>query len=272
MSTLTIRFIGICCLIETRRNGSGYGKRVVLPADRRANDRSDGLHIPYIEVEVVDEPQITGRFADDRMYGRDLVSYRRFQLSGDRISIANAVQPDRPQLNVLSTYTERVPSLTKVTPGFPRRADADVLRERPDPARVAAYFDITNGDLHAGPPNIFATRFSMPTEWPTRRLAQWVELQLPIRAGQGPVIEVESFGRPLGTRSIRLSERTVRITIGNQLKGDIERNMGDVELRQEDFREHWRLYHDLFSGVPETASLPERTAAVPNGCVASGYP
>ena len=294
MSILTVRFIGICCLIDkpgtngngnadrkgngttnvkTNGNGNGYSKRVVLPVDTRVRERLDGAHIPYIEVEVVDAPRITGRFADDRTYTRDVAAYRRFHLSGDRIAITNEAPAPGAGLNVLSTYTERVPSLTQVSTDVPSAPDPAVIGSLPDPQRVAGYFDITHGDLHAGPPNLFPTRFSEPTRWPTRRLAQWIELQIPIRDGEGPRIEVESFGRNLGTRVIQLSERTARITIGNQLKDDIERNTADAaSLRREDFREHWRLYYDLFPRVPDGASRPERTATVPNGCVVSGHP
>jgi hypothetical protein len=233
----------------------------------------DGAHIPYIEVEVVDAPRITGRFADDKIYTRDLVAYRRFHLSGDQITITNQVPAIGAQLNVLSTYTERVPSLRQVSSEVPEDPDPAIINGAPDPVRVAGYFDIAHGDLHAGPPNLFPTRFSEPTQWPVRRLAQWIELQIPIRDGEGPRIEVESFGRNLGKRTIELSDRTARITIGNQLKDDIERNTSDaVGLRREDFREHWRLYYDLFKDVPESASRPERTAAVPNGCVVTGHP
>lgn len=275
MSTLTVRFIGICCLIDKpSRNGNGMGKRVVLPVDNRVGERFDGPHIPYIEVELVDAPRVTGRFAADKTFTRDMVAYRRFHLSGDRVSIVNQSGGTGAKLNVLSTFTERVPSLTQVSQGrVPAKPDPQVIGSAPDPARVAGYFDILYGDLHAGPPNMFPTRFSEPTDWPTRRLAQWIELQIPIADGQGPRIEVESFGRNLGTRTIELSERTARITIGNQLSADIERSASDaMTLRREDFREHWRLYYDLFANVPEDASRPDRTATVPNGCVVSGHP
>src|SRR5687767_3892146 len=109
MSVLTVRFIGICCLIDKPgRNGNGYGqaKRVVLLVDTLVGERGDGAHIPYISAEVVDAPRVTGRFADMKPYTRDLVAYRRFHLSGDRISIANAAPPAGAKLNVLSTYTE----------------------------------------------------------------------------------------------------------------------------------------------------------------------
>src|SRR5687768_957365 len=114
MSILTVRFIGIFCVIDKpSRNGKGNGaKRVVLPVDSRFRDRLDGPHLPYIEVEVFDAPRISGRFADDKTYARDRVAYRRFQLSGDKITIENEDRPRRAKVNVLRSYTERVPSLS----------------------------------------------------------------------------------------------------------------------------------------------------------------
>ncbi|HEX6096578.1 MAG TPA: hypothetical protein VF432_09660 [Thermoanaerobaculia bacterium] len=271
MSILTVRFIGIYCVFAKpglKDGGDGNGhKRVVLPADRRFGERRDGPHIPYIELEVFDAVNPQGRFIADRQYPRDGVAYRRFHLSdGDRISIDNILPANGTKLNVLSTFTERVPSLTAVSDQVPKDADPAVIGPDPDGTRVAAYFDITHGDLHAGPPNQFPTRFSLPTNWPTRRLAQWTELQIPIPDGQGPLIKVAN--KKLGERWIRLSERAAFITIGNQLKEDIERNTFDpINPRLEDFRDHWLLYYDLFPGVPATASRPERSATVPDGCV-----
>lgn len=269
MSILTVRFIGIYCVFDLprRNNRAEIGhKRVVLPIDKRASERRDGPHIPYIEAEVIDAPNPTGRFAAERPYNRDGVAYHRFHLSdGDSITIGNALRPNGAAVNVLSTFTERVPSLAQVSEQVPE-VDRNVIGAQPDRTRVAAYFDITHGDLHTGPPNLFPTLFSEPTQWPTRRLAQWIELQLPIPDGQGPRIDVS--GERFGDRSIQLSERAVYITIGNQLKDDIERNTFDpIRPRLEDFRDHWLLYYDLFTGVPNTASRPERSATLPDGCV-----
>jgi len=267
MTTITMRFIGICCFLDT----PGGGKRVVLPVDKRANERGDGKHVPYLEVEVIDQPLVQGLFDEEWTYVRDLVTYRRYHLSGDRVRISNLVISPGASLNQLATYSERVPALTLVTPALRRDVGVAVLHDPPDPDRAAAYFDITHGDLHAGPPNNFPTRFSAQTQWPTRRLAQWVELQVPIPDGHGPTIHID--GAEFGERTIQLAPRTTRITIGNQLPADIERNTGDpAALQSEDFREHFRLYYDLLTEVPNGYSLPERTAALPNGCVGSQYP
>ncbi|HJQ41198.1 MAG TPA: hypothetical protein VKB93_29010 [Thermoanaerobaculia bacterium] len=270
MSILSVRIIGICTLIDRQ----GGGKRVVLPVDRRAEQRDDGRHIPYVEIDLIDQVAVNGRFVRDKIYTRDLAAYRRFHLFNDRISILNVDTKKASPLNVLSTYEERVPSLSKVAPNGTITPIPGVLSTPPEKSLVAGYFDMTHGDLHTGPPNVHPTVFSTPTKWPTRRLAQWVELQIPIIDKQRPVIQVENFAdRFGGTRTIELSEVAARITIGNQLEADIERGAGQAHGPQsEDFRAHFELYYDLFQGVPADASRPERTLSVPNGCVVVGQP
>lgn len=273
MSTLTIRFAGICCFLDPRPNSQdAFKKRVVLPIDKHVSERTDTPHIPYIEMDLLDNPVLAGRFAATKTYSRQGVVYRRVHLSGDRIRITNAV-PKASGLNVLSTYTERIPATSKVTQGRLSYPDAPYLATPPPAATVAAYFDINYGDLHAGPSALTPTSFSAPTDWPLRRLATWVELQLEIEPNENPVIEVESFnpGGP-GRRTIEIGKIADHITIGNQLIRDIEPAPGDSAIRVEDFREHYKLVYDLFSADTSQESRPENSMGIPNGCVGSNIP
>lgn len=275
MSILTIRFMGICQVLDARPNSKDrFLKRVLLPVDTLAADRNDGTHIPYLEVDVLDEVRWTGSFANQVLYPRDLQTYRRFHLSGDRITIQNAVTPAGGTLNVLSTYVERIPSLTKVEPRLTTQPFEELYADDPPADKVAACFDIYSGDLQAGPPGIYKTRFSAPTNWPTRRLARWFELQVPIQDGEGPTIQIESFnGNGRGKRTIQLSPIADQITIGNQLLPDIERPTFDATMTSgEDFRAHFSLFYGLFPAVPANASRPEPTFSVVNGCVGNQYP
>ncbi len=272
MSTLTIRFAGICCFLDPRPDKKDkFQKRVVLPVDLHAHERHDGPHIPYLEIDILDEPIVRGRFAADKLYAREAGSYHRFHLSGDRISIRNA-KPPQYGLRVLSTYEERIPHLSKVTPGT-AFADAQFFNNSPSPEKLAAYFDIDFGDLHAGPSSLYPTKFTQPTEWPTRRLANWVELQIPFEDGVKPVIEIESFnGNGFGKRSIEISASTDHITIGNQLLTDIERTLSNAALSVEDFSAHFSLVYDLLPSVPSNASRPVNTFTSINGCIGTTLP
>jgi hypothetical protein len=281
MSTLTVRFAGICCFMSPRpKKRDNFEKRVLLPVDKRSRDanRNDGQHIAYIEFDILDHATVSGRFAGQFTYARDLVSYRRYQLSGDRVTIANADASKRKKLNVLSTYDERVPSITAVTQGKLRYAEDRFYSDHPASNDVAAIFDMQFGDLHAGPVSLAPTRFSDPTDFkPARRLAQWVELQVPIKKGEKPRIVIESFnGNGFGKRTIELAETTDHITIGNQLKEDIE--MGPTAFNPnlppspENFRAHFGMVYDLFKKVPRNASRPENGMTIRNGCVGSQIP
>jgi hypothetical protein len=277
MSTLTVRFMGICCFLDSWGKTSHFSKRILLPVDMRAGERDDGRHIPYLELDILDEPQVTGDFTTVATYTREGRAYRRFHLSGDRIRILNAATPENAQLNVLNTFRERVPSLTALTPELADHLPSEYFSVTPPRDRVAAYFDVHHGDLHAGPSTIFPIRFDpVPGSpaIPPRRLAGWVELQIPITEGEGPVIEVKSFGESgLGTRTIRLSTLTDCVTIGNQLESDIAMLPFDpAQFRNEDFREHFLLYYDLYPTIPANLSRPSRTASAINGCVNGQIP
>jgi hypothetical protein len=221
---------------------------------------------------------VSGRFAGQFTYARDLVSYRRYQLSGDRITIVNAVQRKGAKLNILSTYKERVPSITSITMGKLTYAADKFYSDHPASNDVAAIFDMQFGDLHAGPVSLAPTQFSEPTAFkPARRLAQWVELQVPIKDGEGPRLEIESFnGNGFGKRTIQLTETTDHITIGNQLKEDIEVGPAAFNPNRppspENFRAHFGMVYDLFNKVPRNASRPQNGMTIRNGCVGSQIP
>jgi hypothetical protein len=281
MSTLTVRFAGICCFMSPRPDKNDkFAKRVLLPVDKHARDanRNDGQHIPYIEFDILDRPAVSGRFAAQFTYARDLVSYRRYHLTGDVITITNAVPRNGGKLNVLSTYNERVPSISKVSQGKLTYPDDKFFSDHPASTDVAAIFDMHFGDLHAGPASLLPTRFSDPTDFtPARRLAQWVELQVPIRDGEKPLVVIESFnGNGFGKRTIELAETTDHITIGNQLKEDIE--IGPAAFNPnlppsvENFSAHFAMVYDLFNNVPANASRPQNGMTVRNGCVGSQIP
>jgi len=281
MSTLTVRFAGICCFMSPRPNqNDAFAKRALLPVDRHARDtdRNDGQHIPYIEFDILDQPVVSGRFAGQFTYARDLVSYRRYHLSGDRISIANAVKRNGGYLNILSTYEERVPSISNVTDNRFTYAADRFYSDHPAAAEVAAIFDMQFGDLHAGPVSLLPTSFSTPTAFaPPRRLAQWVELQVPIRDDEKPKIVIESFnGNGFGKRTIELSKTTDHITIGNQLKEDLEVGPAafnpNLPPSPENFRAHFRMVYDLFDGDTANASRPQNGMTIRNGCVGSQIP
>src|SRR4051812_6302408 len=107
MSTLTIRFAGICCFLDPRAGQDDhFAKRVLLPVDNHVHDadRGDGPHIPYIEFDILARAKVDGDFITQSTSPRDGVSYRRYQLSGDRITITNSAAPNPRRLNVLSTY------------------------------------------------------------------------------------------------------------------------------------------------------------------------
>lgn len=274
MSTLTIRFTGISCFLDARGPQDKFVKRVLLPVDNHVHDadrNNDGPHIPYIEFDILDRPQVHGDFLARKTYPRDGVSYHRFQLSGDRITVTNTVQPNPARLNILSTYDERVPKMALVTRDKFKVPEPEYFDDHPDSKKVAAYFDIQYGDLHAGPVSQRSTVFSGDTAWPERRLAASVELQVKIRDGEGPKILIESFnGNGFGQRTIELDPMTACITIGNQLQADIETN-GSM-LSPENFRAHYALCYDLFKNVPASAPRPENGATIRNGCIGSQYP
>lgn len=267
MPMFTVRFAGICCFIDGRERDT-FVKRAILPADRHPSHHHHEPHIPYVEIETRDLMR-GAKIAPSKEFvrgERDLArSFYRFDLVGERVSVHNAGQGNG-RLVVVPTFSERVPSMTLVCPGCPPNPSEDCFSATPPPDLVAAYFDLRTGFLNAGPLDPEETRFDTGSNWPTRKLTRWAQLDLEYHGDHAEIL-LEKFDGS-SSRTIPLNSEAGTITIGNQVETDIE----ETSMRGTDRRAHFEMYYGLASELPTSRPAPCNPAGILHGCAPLNWP
>lgn len=249
MTTITIHFEGICCHIEPP---SGTTKRrSVLPHVHQ--------HIPYIEVYTNDVDTAANPDFQFLKYTRENASYQRVEINDEKIELMDVTSA---AFNTLASFRQRVPSLQAVEPRF-GDVKPDLLNAAIPSGKVAAYFDISVGDLSAGPPEHFRTVFEPPKHWPIRHLAQWGQLELEVSVST-PKLRVTNLGSGR-VRELKLKDGADLITIGNQTLLDI--------LGQSGATGHFVHYYDLAAVRPSNpVPEPKEGMGLAPGCSNTQWP
>ncbi|HEX7152171.1 MAG TPA: hypothetical protein VF618_11850 [Thermoanaerobaculia bacterium] len=301
MPNLSVRFRGICCHIDPQ-NGESFVKRTVLRQARGANGHIHGEHqteaaapvehlhhavdhgahhgvaaaavventaassdhIAYIEC-VADDVDLAASqgVTPSPVYHRpgDAGEYVRFTLDGDKVELVGVTAAP---LTKLPSYDERIPKLKQVAPAFGPLApqllgDPSAM----DPSFVAGVFDHPGGTLLAGLPEPFETGFRGETEWPTAKLASWVELL--VEVPEQPRIRITPLagGAP---REIALKPGARLITIGNETENSI------LAIDENDPGSHFGVYYTLAAQPPVNPPQIEVFHGMTGGCSNSNYP
>jgi len=262
MSVITIRFLGICCFIDGRERDP-FVKRVILPRDSHCKSRGDEPHIPHLQIDAADVQQRNGIAVKDtfKSGSRDC---QRIDVCGERISIRNAAQGDG-RLVVLPTFRERIPHMTLVCPDCPPYPRPECFVDVPPSDLVAAYFDLHSGFLSAGAIEEEETRFDHGSNWPTRRLAHWAEVDLMYHGNHAELVLDKFDGS--GSRSILLKRDTPFITIANQPESDIVARDATADRRM-----HFDMYYELGAGLPDKRPRPANAKGVVLGCAPTNWP
>jgi hypothetical protein len=263
---LSLRFIGISCFVDGREKDP-FAKRLILPNDMHAEHRGDGAHIPYIEVDLEDlAPNVA--LEPSKTFTRGTRTYRRFDLDGERISVTNANRGDG-RLTVVPTFEERVPSMILVCPDCPPTPRPECFESAPPRDLVAAYFDIRTGFLSSGPIEDEQTRFDEGSNWPPRRLARWVQLDLAYHGTHAEIL-LESFDGK-SSRVIPVKRDAALVTIGNMKEEDIEER---VLVADPDRLGHFDMYYDLGDSrqLPKKRPRPTIQKGALRGCAPSNWP
>jgi len=262
MSVISIRFLGICCFIDGREKDP-FTKRVILPRDRNCKSRCDDPHVPHLQVDASEVAQRT-RVTPAATFKNGSRDWQRIDLDGERISIRNAVRGDGRLVEV-PTFGERIPHMTLVCPDCPPYPRDECFADTPPSDLVAACFDLHGGYLSAGAIEDEETRFDQGSNWPTRRLAHWAQVDLSFHGEQAEVL-IEKFDGS-GSRSILLKKDTPFVTIANQPESDIVPREATSNRRA-----HFDMYYDLGSGLPEKRPRPANTMGVVLGCAPTNWP
>lgn len=265
MSMLTLHFKGTCCIVDGR-SSDPFTKRVVMPRDTQYAALGEEPHVPYIEIEadeLSDDASITPTKSYTRGEGVLAVAYHRFELDGERVSVAGAAPGNG--LVVVPTFDERVPKMTLVCPDCPPTPRAECFDAAPPAGLVAAYFDIHGGYLNSGLLELQPTTFDEGSNWPSRRLAHWVRLDMPL-ASDHPDLVLEKYDGS-GTRTIPLKSSASIITIGSGREEDIEdRATGSNR------REHFDLYYSLGENLPAFRPRPTIPMSAIRACAPTTWP
>jgi hypothetical protein len=256
MPEITVRIAGTCCFVDT-----GTGKRLVLPHDNL--ETGDKQHIGY--VEFPDAHIVQGKeflSADYNHESTGQIRYRRFELTGHVITIANVSGGD---VVVKDSFKTHVPSMTKINPNLYPRPRSECFDSPPPPALICGVFDITSGILLSGPLYEFITVYeNSQKEFDRRQTPKDVSLILPVT----DVLSV-TFSDSGTPRTIVLDNMTDLITIGNQPIDDIL-GLGSGD----DITHHFRLYYNMATPgtVGNDPALPRKLLDPVNSCTVTGWP
>lgn len=250
MATITIQFKGICCHIAPPT--AFVPRRSVLPM---VHD-----HVSYIEVFTNDVVETANPdFTFSTPYTRENGSYQFVQVNDAKIELLNITSST---FSVTKSYDQRIPKLRDVEPRF-TAVKPSLLQPQIASGEVAAYFDITVGELSAGASQYFRTVFDPQRNWPVRHLGQWVQLDVEV-SGSVPVLRVTSLADNT-QRLLTLRDGADLITIGNQTLFDIQGIPG--------MSGHFVHFYDL-SDTTLTAPLPapKNSAGLGIGCSDTNWP
>ena len=263
MPYLSVRILGICCLLDPAQPSDSFRKRVVIPID----DMMSPAHIPYIEFESKDVDPNTPGLSQEYTHHNGAVQYRRYTLQGQSISIDPVdISAD---FVVTNLYSDCVPPMTKVCSSLRAHPQAGCFVQSPPASLLAAYFDISHGTLTTGPLNEARTAFVPHDQFAPARLPQWVDLLLPVTSST-PVITLSRFGNGQQPVRIKLKEGVDQITIGHQPESEITGTpVADPE-------EHFHLFYNLAdkgTAPPMMkAPVPTKALSLVNGCSPTNWP
>jgi hypothetical protein len=185
VNSIDVRFAGICCFADARRESDPYAKRVLLPYDDRIDP--DKKHIPYLE--IAEEELVNGQPNNwTWRYQRDQIWFVVWDLTGYAIKFVNADQSQ--PLAVTYAFHKHIPGMQKGICGHLPYNPHDSCFDSPPPlkpkfdpphhAGIAAYTDLRYGTLGIGPLENFKTTF-YPKDGPfDDRMPKYVLLQLPL--------------------------------------------------------------------------------------------
>jgi hypothetical protein len=264
MFMLTLHFKGTCCIVDGRESDP-FVKRVVMPRDTQYAALGEEPHVPYVEIEAGDlgDATIVPAKSYTRGEGALAVAYHRFELDAERVSIANVVPGN--SLIVVPTLDERIPKMTLVCPDCPPRPRGECLDAVPPPDLVAACFDIHTGYLNTGLLELQPTTFDEGSNWPSRRLAHWVRLDVPVQGDSASIVLEKYDGS--GMRTIPLKPDASTVTIGSGRDEDIEdRATGSNR------REHFDLYYSLGENLPAFRPRPTIPMSAIRACAPTTWP
>jgi hypothetical protein len=265
--TVSVRFTGICCFADPK-DPNLFAKRVLLPYDSRQEE--DLRHIAFLEVGE-DQIQTYDGTLEPIIgpHNGGGIDFLRWEFHGHRIRFTN-VDEQASALSYRDGYVQYIPGMKSgICTSLDPLPDDSCYNPLPPAVRVAAHLDLKVGVLDVSDVDpkvvLFMTKSNQISPW-IRRMARYVELDLPISA-PGGMIEISDATGVVATITLKPYSS---VLIGNEREADIV----DDSLSVENPREHFHLFYQLArtGTVPSDPPLPWVTAVPQTFCSPTGWP
>jgi hypothetical protein len=272
MTTITVRFRGICCFIDPK-NGEGFKKRVIVP-NMSSHQHDMEEHLTIVEF-----------LRDDLLSARDLESGQALEQvaftrpgDGGRYAYIKMTEPVRiefvgtsagknaPKFD-LDDATIHLDDLVGETLQLRSSLLGPAAKVRP--ALAKAVIDLPDGVLRAGSPDVNLTQFPPPAKFDQRRIARTIEHNVEVDGTFGLTIRslVDTQKAP---KEIRFASSTALITIANEPERLIVGHFVENQPASET-ADHFDAYWDLFSDPP-FRPVPSPFQGTGPGCVPANKP
>lgn len=278
MSTVTVRFRGICCFVDPLDDDEKqkFTKRVLLPSST-----------PHVHMGMEEHQTIIEFYADDLDGKPAGVTETYYMRPGDPGHYKN-IRLEKPTLiELLGVPAGGIQSSRNF--GTSVIHFKEVLSELPPLKRslvgtaakinrelVAAVVDLPAGELSAGPAESTLTTFNMVPTFAPRYVAQWIQHVIEV---DGPLaIRLTELGEGgQDPRIIRFKNTTQLITIGNEPErltvGHFVPHAGmhGPSASPVQSSGHFDLYYDLMADPP-VRPRPAPSLGLGGGCNPANRP
>ncbi len=281
MSTVTVRFRGICCFIDpTNGERQYFNKRVVLPNGSGHQHAGMEPHVSIIEF-----------YADDlKKRAPKGMKRARYTRPGDDAQYACLVIDEPMWIELLGTTkgeTENGVNLEDSVIHLDSLVKAPLQLKQTllgravdvDSGLISAVVDLPQGTLMSGPPEAGLTKFPKSSNFPPRRLGRWLEHIAVVKENEDFGLKLTPLGKPdappleiwfkSSTRLITIANEPLRLIVGKFVRkadGAIDglapvHKMGKHDAKKAKTSKNGKAAKDAHPGMQSTnGGSPQSTA------------
>lgn len=267
-SYVDVDVLGLACFVNAREDNGIWKTRVVMPYDDGQYVGPADRHIAVLEIQARDILQWTG--TSPWPYTSGGIEWYRWYLDAHTISVQTGDSSDT--FERLPSFSRYVPVMTQICPEVrPRNPRPECFAATPFPGLFAAFLDIPNGNVEAGPLNDRPVTYVRPQTGDVMRAAEYtpisVRVNIPVISAE-PTIILRPFPFP-NDEALRVTVRSgATILVANAREIDISGDGGGSVPA-----EQFRLYYKLSSFDPgPNAPLPAGISVPIDDCTVTDWP
>ncbi|HEY0156517.1 MAG TPA: hypothetical protein VGF28_04415 [Thermoanaerobaculia bacterium] len=257
---LTIRVLGLACIIPQGPLTGGVKRRIVAPLD----DIGTSLmrHFSFIEVPREDLIFRSGIVPD--RYRRGGVDHFRWNLSRHRVTFDNI--DGSQSFSTGTEYDKHVPHMRKVCPELPPLPRDECYKDTPEPTLFTAFYDFAAATVTLGALEQTKTIFIRPTgevTWPAEYTPTSILLKVPTTGPETLITIADSTG----TVALVKVRSGARLMIGNAREVDIT---GSAHGENPSY--HFKIMYKLAPVEPPNAPVPASAQVPIDSCSVTNWP